>query len=78
MKRSHRLFLALASALALSACGDRPQTIRTGESRHADSNAWDVSGTDRYVATGWNRGDRASWEDQLRRRAQHQNDYAPR
>ena len=78
MNRSHRLFLALSGALVLGACGDRVQTIGAGESRHADSNAWDVSSGDRYVAPGWNRGDPASWEDQLRRRAQRQNDYAPR
>ena len=78
MKRSHRLFLALASALVLGGCGDRVQTIGTGESRHADSNAWDVGSSDPYVASGWSPGDKASWEDHLRRRTQMQNDYAPR
>lgn len=70
--------LIVAAALALSACGDREQTIGVSSSRALDQNAWDVSSTDPYVAPGWKPGDKASWEDHLRRRTQMQNDYAAR
>ena len=77
MKRLGWVLLALA-ATSLSACGDRDQTIGVSKSRQADGNAWDVGSHDPYVAPGWTVGDRASWEDHLRRRTQSQNDYAPR
>ena len=78
MKRLHRFLLVIAGAFALSACGDRDQTIGVSNSKQADGNAWDVSSNDPYVASGWTLGDRGSWEDHLRRRTQMQNDYAPR
>ena len=59
-------------ALGLMACGEKPQTAGT---RKADSQAWQASGS-AYVAPGWKEGDHASWEEQLRSRAQGQNDYA--
>lgn len=81
MKRLNEALIAAAVALAvagLGACGDRNQTIGVGKSKLADSDAWDVSSSDPYVAPGWKIDDKASWEDHLRRRAQMQNDYAPR
>ena len=78
MKRVHGFFLLVAGAFALSACGDRVQTIGVSNSKLADGNAWDISSNDPYIASGWTLGDRASWEDHLRRRTQGQNDYAPR
>ncbi len=78
MKRLQFILLVVASASVLGACGDRTQTIGVSNSKQADGNAWDVSSNDPYVASGWTSGDRASWEDHLRRRTQMQNDYAPR
>jgi hypothetical protein len=69
--------LVLAAA-GLAACGDRQQTIGVSSSKLADTNAWEISSSDPNVAPGWTVGDRASWEDHLRRRTQMQNDYAPR
>ncbi|HTJ07584.1 MAG TPA: hypothetical protein VL624_19735 [Caldimonas sp.] len=81
MKRLNEVLLAAAVAVAvagLGACGERVQTIGVGKSKLADSNAWEVSSSDPYVAPGWRVDDQASWEDHLRRRTQMQNDYAPR
>ena len=78
MKRIHGVFLIAAAALVLSACGEKTQTIGVSNAKLADGNAWDVSSSDPYVAPGWKPGDKASWEDHLRRRTQMQNEYAPR
>lgn len=78
MKRLQGFLLIAVAAFVLSACGDKAQTIGVSDSKHADSDAWSVSSSDPYVAPGWTPGDKASWEDHLRRRTQMQNDYAPR
>ena len=78
MKRIHGLLLIAVAAFALSACGERVQTIGVSNSKLADTNAWNVSSNDPSVAPGWKPGDKASWEDHLRRRTQLQNEYAPR
>lgn len=59
-------------ATVLAACGEKPQTAGT---RKADSPAWQGA-ADGYVAPGWKAGDAASWEQQLKTRAQQgQNEY---
>ena len=60
------------SMLALTACAEKPQQAAT---RKPDTQAWQASGS-AYRADGWKEGDRSSWEEQLRTRAQGQNDYA--
>ena len=60
------------ATLGLTACGEKPQTAVTKKS---DTQAWEASGS-AFVAPGWKEGDHASWEEQLRSRAQSQNDYA--
>lgn len=66
-------FVAMALvATVLAACGEKPQTAGT---RKADSPAWQGA-ADGYVAPGWKAGDAASWEQQLKTRAQQgQNEY---
>ena len=60
------------AAMGLNACGEKSQVAVTKKS---DTQAW--QGTDSaFVASGWKEGDRTSWEEQLRSRAQSQNDYA--
>ncbi len=78
MKRLQVFVLIAVATFVLSACGDKAQTIGVSNSKHADTVAWDITSSDPYVASGWTAGDRASWEDHLRRRTQMQNDYAPR
>ena len=54
------------------ACGEKAQTVTA---RKVDTKVW--SGTDNaFAASGWKTGDQAAWEEQMRNRAQAQNDYA--
>ena len=57
----------------LVACGEKPQTAHT---RKSDSQPWAGAPGDPYVASGWKPGDQASWEEQMRNRAQGQNEYS--
>jgi hypothetical protein len=70
-----RRALALAAAvLALSACGEKPQIAATGRT---DTPPYQGTGVAAFTASGWKAGDRTSWEQELRTRAQQgQNDYA--
>ena len=66
-----RLLLACAAALALAACTEKPQTATP---RKSDARAW--QGADAAYTTGsWKAGDKTGWEEQMRTRAQNQNDY---
>ena len=64
--------LTCAAAL-LCACSEKPQTAQT---RKSDSQPWAGAPGDPYVASGWKAGDQASWEQQMRNRAQGQNEYS--
>ena len=68
-----RLTLVIAAgALALAACGEKPQ-IATGIK--SDTNPFQGTGMP-YQAAGWKPGDRNSWEQQLKTRTQQgQNEY---
>jgi hypothetical protein len=72
MMRTLPIALALSLVAALSACGERPQTA---EGSNRDAKAWQGADTP-YKAAGWQAGDKTSWEEQLRRRTQVQNEYA--
>ena len=63
-----------ALVLVLAGC-EKAQTTASGAEKKADTPSWQVA-NDPYVAPGWTPGDKASWEAQLRNRAQAQNDYA--
>ena len=56
------------------ACGEKPQTA-TASVKKVDGKVWEAS-DNAYVAPGWKAGDRTSWEEQMRKRAESQNDYA--
>ena len=66
-----------AAALALAACGDKPQTM-DASARKVDAAPWTVSdaANPAYRAPGWKDGDQAAWDQQIRQRNQAQNDYA--
>ena len=67
-----RATLIAMAALALAACGEKQQTISQNSGRDAAAS----SGTGTvFQVQGWKAGDRASWEQQLKSRAQTQNDY---
>jgi hypothetical protein len=68
-----RAFILIAAACALVACTEKPQTITSGN--RSDVQAFQGPAT-AFSATGWKPGDKTSWEQQLKTRAQNgQNDY---
>lgn len=72
MKRLAMLVCATAVFAALSACGEKPQTL---SGTRSDTAAF--QGTDNaFAAPGWTKGDKASWEQGLKARMQNgQNEY---
>ena len=66
-------WIILAACIGLAACGEKPQTAtvrKVGASAHLGANP-------AYTAPGWKVGDAASWEAQLKTRAEHgQNEYS--
>ena len=65
--------VAVMAALTLGGCGDKPQEIGQSSVKKADAKAWDMAQTS-SVADGWKSGDQASWEEQMRKRAQGQDE----
>lgn len=68
-----RLAIATAALMALAACGEKPQTAAG-----VKSDAPAFQGADnKFVAPGWKPGDKTSWEQGLKARAQNtQNEYS--
>lgn len=65
-----RLSLIVLSVVALTACGEKAQTLGTKKDATAFSGAENA-----FVAPGWTAGDKNSWEQHLRARGQYgQND----
>ncbi|MDP2017573.1 hypothetical protein [Hydrogenophaga sp.] len=66
---------AAAMALGLAACGDKPQEMN-GAGVKQDGAPYTGVGKSQYAQGGWSVGDKTSWEQQLKTRAQYgQNDY---
>lgn len=74
MGRGLAAAVVVIAVVGLSACGDKPQEGAKA-AKKADAKAWD-SGSDTFKADGWKAGDKASWEQQLKARAEKQNEYA--
>ena len=74
-RSASRAAIVVVSVFA-AACGERAQSLDTS-ARKPDAQAWAVSDSAKpeYTASGWKAGDRASWEEQIRKRNQAQNDY---
>ncbi len=71
-----KVILLMLSVACLAACGDKPQNLNAGTASKQDATAFSGTGT-AYVAPGWKPGDKVSWEQHLKARAQSgQNDYA--
>ena len=65
-----RISLILLGVAALTACGEKAQTLGTKNDATAYSGA-----ANSFVDAGWTAGDKTSWEQHLRARAQYgQND----
>ena len=75
---SQRFILSIAAAaltLGLAACGDQPQEMNAAGVKQ-DGAPYTGVGKSQYVQSGWSAGDKTSWEQQLKARAQYgQNDY---
>jgi ABC-type uncharacterized transport system auxiliary subunit len=70
--RHHFSLAALALSALLVACGEKPQTATVRKLDVAPSQGSSVSG---YTAAGWKAGDATSWEVQIKKRAEGQNEY---
>lgn len=68
-----RTLTIMACTALLAACGEKPQTLGSGGKQ--DAAAFQGTGTP-FAVPGWKAGDKTSWEQQLKTRAQSgQNDY---
>ncbi len=67
-----RFMLAPVAVALLSACTDQPQDLPAGAK--AGQPSWQGA-SNPHVIDGWKPGDQASWEEQMRRRGQGQNEY---
>lgn len=71
-------FLALVALLGLTACGEEPQVVVYKQGKYQgkpDTRPWDNEPAAAEFRGGkWNKGDRASWEQQIKARqlAQHE------
>ncbi len=64
----------MAAVVALTACGEQPQVM--GGTR-SDAAPYTGVGQSQYQQPGWKVGDKGSWEQQLKARAQYgMNDYS--
>ena len=69
-----QILILITAVAALAACTEQPQTINGGN--RPDTAAFQGTGM-AFTAPGWKQGDRNSWEQHLKTRAQNgQNDYA--
>ncbi len=72
MKRVHLILSAALAVVALSACGEKPQT---GAGIRGDATPFAGTGSN-FMDPGWKAGDKTSWEAHLKTRQQYgQNEY---
>jgi transcription elongation factor len=72
VKRAACILSALGLAVLLAACGEKPQQ---GTSTGSHTGAWKGSDQPAFNAPGWKASDQTAWDNQLRARAQNQNEY---
>ena len=79
MSRPNRVVLAFAIAAVLAGCGEKAQ-VMSAATRKPQAEPWVASdaANPAFRAPGWTADDPTSWEQQIRRRNQAQNDYAAR
>ena len=71
MMRAALVTSSVAAAFLLAACGDKPQSAGGVKGDVAPYQG--VS--NKYAEPGWKAGDKNSWEQALKVRSQHQNEY---
>jgi hypothetical protein len=67
-----RWLLVMSVAALVAGCGE---TAQTAAGKKSDAKPWEGAADSPFVVSGWKAGDRASWEEQMRHRAQSQNEY---
>ena len=72
-RRNLRALATLLALLALGACSQKPQTL-TQTGAPASEAPW-MGGKPAFTESGWKVGDQASWQREIDRRAQAQNEY---
>ena len=71
MMRAALVTSSVAAAFFLAACGDKPQSAGGVKGDVAPYQGVD----NKYASPGWKAGDKNSWEQALKVRTQHQNEY---
>jgi len=69
--------IALAMAAALSACGEPEQVVVYKQGKYQgkpDGKSWENDPI-AYGSAKWTKGDKVSWENQIKTRANGQNEY---
>jgi len=75
MNHRHMVLGALVLlAMVVAGCAERAQTSDQLGSRRSLQPSWDAA-ADPFVVPGWKSGDQASWQAQMTKRAQNQNEY---
>jgi hypothetical protein len=73
MRKTLMTLSVVVAVVAVSACGEQPQEM--GGTR-SDAAPYAGVGKSQYQQPGWKVGDKASWEQQLKSRAQYgMNEY---
>ncbi len=73
LRRHRRALVVLLAMVALGACSQKPQTLTQTGAPAAEA-PW-MGGKPAFTAAGWTVGDQASWQREIDRRAQAQNEY---
>jgi len=71
MKKTASSLLVIFAAVTLSACSESPQVLKSQKSDEKAS----AGAKNPYVLKGWDQGNATSWEAQLKKRAQNQDEY---
>jgi hypothetical protein len=67
-----RLTIIVLAGLLLAACGEKEQ-IMTSSAAKPDAKPW-TGANPAFMVPGWKAGDQTTWENQIRARAQTQNE----
>ena len=68
--------VCVALGLAVSGCGEKLQSAGTRKGDVAPSQGASKSAVAAYTAQGWKAGDATSWDAQIKRRSEGQNEYS--
>ena len=79
MRRLALILAAALAAVAIGGCGEKEQVVVYKQGKYQgkpDGRPWDNDPPMAELRGGkWNKGDRASWEEQIKNRQLTQNEY---